>query len=55
MMTSWSVLLVALICVAMMAVMCLSMTVGMIRKRRRRGPDTTTTSPSDEETVRERS
>lgn len=38
-MMSWSVVLVGLVCVAMMALMCLPMIVGMIRRRRRRDGD----------------
>jgi hypothetical protein len=35
-MMTWSVLAVGLICVAMMALMCVPMVVGMVRRRGRR-------------------
>jgi hypothetical protein len=50
-MMSWSVGLLGLLCVAMMAAMCVPMIVGMLR--RRRGPrhaDTATAPPADDET-----
>jgi hypothetical protein len=46
MMTSWPAGLVALACVAMVALMCLPMAVGMIHRRHRHGRGDTTGHPA---------
>ncbi len=45
-MTSWPTGLVALACVAMVALMCLPMAAGMIRRRARHGRSDTTARPA---------